>query len=86
MARGDGKPKVVSHIYLGSIGRILGMATGGQPGLERLQAQEFGALWLGNLIDQEVGLVELIYATVPRARTRPARQSGSTSPPLLSTA
>jgi transposase len=65
-ARVDGKPKVVNQVYLGSVERILGMATGGQTSLEKIQVQEFGALWLANLIEQELGLVEIIDAFVPR--------------------
>ena len=68
MARVDGKPKVVNQVYLGSVERILGMAAGEQVSLERIQVQEFGALWLANLVEQEVGLVELIESVVPKGR------------------
>ena len=52
MARVDGKPKVVNQVYLGSPERILELMGGGGSELSRIQAQEFGALWLANLIDR----------------------------------
>jgi hypothetical protein len=51
MARVNGKPKVINQIYLGSVERILGMATGERGGLGKIQVQEFGALWLANVLD-----------------------------------
>ena len=65
-ARVNGKPKVINQVYLGSIERILTMAAGGQASLARIQVQEFGALWLANIIEQEVGLVEIIDSIVPK--------------------
>jgi transposase len=66
-ARVAGKPKVVSQIYLGSLERLAELAKGERPGgCSKIVAQEFGALWLANLIDQSVGLVALIDAVVPR--------------------
>jgi len=66
MARVDGKPKVVNQVYLGSLERILGMALGRQADVSRIQTQEFGALWLANTIEQEVGLVEIIDSLVQK--------------------
>jgi transposase len=66
MARIDGKPKVINQVYLGSVERILGMAAGGQAKLEKIQVQEFGALWLANEIEQKVGLAEIIISAVPK--------------------
>jgi hypothetical protein len=66
MARVDGKPKVVNQIYLGSVERILGMAAGERGGLNKIQVQEFGALWLANMVENEVGLVEMINSLVPK--------------------
>jgi transposase len=66
MARVDGKPKVINQVYLGSVERILNMASAGNIDLSRIQVQEFGSLWLANLIEQEVGLVEIIDSFIPR--------------------
>ena len=66
MARIDGKPKVVNQVYLGSPERIMQMATGGRGGPIRIAAQEFGALWLANLIEQDIGLVSIINSVLPR--------------------
>lgn len=67
-ARIDGKPKVVNQIYLGTIERILDLVQGKGFECKKLAAQEFGALWLANLIDTEVGLVALIDSVVARGR------------------
>lgn len=67
MARVDGKPKVVNQVYLGSVERILSMSTGEKAKLEKIQVQEFGALWLANKIEQDVGLVEIIDSIVPKS-------------------
>jgi transposase len=67
IARVDGKPKVVSQIYLGSLDRLAELAKAERPsGCSKIIAQEFGALWLANLIDQTVGLVSLIDSVVPK--------------------
>jgi transposase len=66
-ARVGGKPKVVSQIYLGSLERLAELAKGERAGgCSKIVAQEFGVLWLANLIDQSVGLVSMIDAVVPR--------------------
>ena len=65
-ARVDGKPRTVNQIYLGSIERILDMALGQQkPGLNKIQAQEFGSLFLASLIDKHINLVKIIDSVVP---------------------
>jgi hypothetical protein len=69
IARVDGKPKVVNQVYIGGVERILELATGAaQAGVPvRLQAQEFGALWLAQHIESKVGLAGIIDALVPQA-------------------
>jgi transposase len=67
-ARVDGKPKVVNQVYLGSAERIRDLALGKGFECKKLAALEYGALWLGNLIDGEVGLVTLIDSVIPRGR------------------
>jgi transposase len=67
ITRIDGKPKVTSQIYLGSLERLAELAQGEKSsGCTKIIAQEFGALWLANLIDNGVGLVSLIDSVVPR--------------------
>jgi len=66
IARVDGKPKVVNQVYIGTPERILEMAAGGGGVIAKIQAQEFGALWIAHLIEQNVGLVETIDSIVPR--------------------
>jgi len=73
-ARVDGKPKVVNQIYLGTVERIRDLAMGKGFECKKLAVQEFGALWLANLIDDEVGLVNLIDSVIARGR----KESGPT--------
>ena len=66
MARVKGKPKVVNQVYLGSPEKIMAMATGqNTPELQRLQVQEFGALWLANQIEERVGVTNIIDSILP---------------------
>ena len=67
-ARVDGKPRVVNQIYLGTVERIRDLALGKGFECKKLAAQEFGALWLANLIDGQVGLVNLIDSVIARGR------------------
>ena len=66
-ARVDGKPKVVNQVYLGSIERILELATGKEQKIATIQAQEFGALWLANLIDGQIDVAGIIDGIVPKS-------------------
>ncbi|TVQ98335.1 MAG: IS1634 family transposase [Desulfovibrionales bacterium] len=68
MARIDGKPKVTNQVYLGSPERIMALAKGTQSALEKIQVQEFGALWLADLIDQDVGITQIVDEAVPRGK------------------
>lgn len=66
MARVNGKPKVVNQIYLGSIERIMEMAMGQEKtDLSKIQVQEFGSLFLANLIEKQIGVVEIIDSVIP---------------------
>jgi transposase len=70
IARVDGKPKVVSQVYLGSLERMLEMASnsGGDDGIAKIRSEEFGALWLANLIDQDIDLAGLIDSVIPKGK------------------
>lgn len=68
MARVDGKPKVINQVYLGSPERILEMAQGKAGIPSRLQVQEYGALWLANLVEKQIDLAGLVDAVVPQKR------------------
>lgn len=68
IARVDGKPTVVNQVYLGSPKRMLEMATGGGEQIKNIQAQEFGGLWLANLIEQDLGFAALVDSVVPQAK------------------
>lgn len=68
IARVDGKPKVINQVYLGSPEKLLKMAQGSGPDCKKIQVQEFGSLWLANLIEQEIGLAQIIDEVIPRAQ------------------
>lgn len=74
IARVDGKPRVVSQIYLGSPERVAQLATGTEKGAVKIKVEEFGALWLAKQMDQDIGLAAIIDKVVPRA----ARETGPT--------
>lgn len=65
IARVNGKPKVINQVYLGSPERIMEMATKSSGIPEKIQASEFGSLWLANLIEKEIGLADLVDEFVP---------------------
>jgi len=67
IARVKGEPKVINQVYLGSPDRIMEMATSRDDDKpHKIQAKEFGALWLANLVEKEIGIAELIDEVVPR--------------------
>lgn len=67
IARVDGKPKVVSQIYIGSPERVAGLASGIEKGPVKIKVEEFGALWLAQQMDQDIELAAIIDKIVPRA-------------------
>jgi transposase len=67
IARVDGKPKVISQIYIGSPERIAGFVRGTDPDIQELKVEEFGALWLAYQIDQDIDLCSIIDNIIPPA-------------------
>jgi len=74
IARVDGKPKVVSQVYVGSPDRVAAMARGQEPKDLELRVEEYGALWLAQQMDQEIDLVGIIDSVIPAG----AREKGPT--------
>ena len=74
IARVDGKPKVVSQIYLGSPERVAGLASGTQTATIKIKVEEFGALWLAQQMDRDVDLANIIDEIIPSA----SRETGPT--------
>ena len=68
IARVNGKPKVVNQVYLGSPERIMQMAQSMREPEIRLQVQEFGGLWLANMIDQEIDFAGIVDSVVPKGK------------------
>lgn len=68
IARVNGKPTVVSQVYLGSLERMLELAAGKKEEYVKVQSQEFGALWLASMIDREIDLATMIDEVIPRGK------------------
>jgi len=67
IARVDGKPKVVSQVYLGSPERVAGLAKGSESKPLKINVEEFGALWVAKKMDEDIDLSAIIDGVVPRA-------------------
>jgi transposase len=67
IARVDGKPKVISQIYIGSPERIAGLARSPDTDIQQLKVEEFGALWLAYQIDRDIDLCSIIDTIIPPA-------------------
>jgi len=67
IARVDGKPKVISQIYIGSPEKVAGLLGGNEADILDLKVEEFGALWLANQIDRDIDLCGIVDGVVPRA-------------------
>ena len=67
IARVDGKPKVISQIYIGSPQRVASLVKGQGKDAGRLKVEEFGALWLAHQIDKEFDLCAIIDSVIPAA-------------------
>jgi transposase len=57
---------VVNQIYLGSIERLAELAKGTSERCKNIAVQEFGALFIANLIEDHVGVASIIDAVLPR--------------------
>ena len=67
IARVDGKPKVVSQIYIGAPEKVAAMASGQKQAPSKLKVEEFGALWLAKQIDEDIDLCAIIDNIIPKA-------------------
>lgn len=74
IARVDGKPKVISQIYIGSPERVAALASGKAGKSEKLKVEEFGALWVASQMDKDYDLVDIVDTVVPRGN----REKGPT--------
>lgn len=65
IARVNGKPKVISQVYVGSPERVAAMVQGGaEQKAVVLKVQEFGSLWLAQQLDWDVDLASIIDGVV----------------------
>jgi transposase len=68
IARVDGRPKVVSQVYIGSPEKVAALAKGERSGEVKLKVEEFGALFAANLIDEGIDLAGIIDSVIPRGK------------------
>ena len=68
MGRVGGKLKVIEQIYPGSPERIKELATSNKGACKNILVQEFGALWLANLMASGINLAAIIDSVVARRR------------------
>jgi len=66
MGRVGGELKVIEQIYLGSPERIKEMATSDKEACRNILVQEFGALWLADLIAKDIDLAAIVDSVVKR--------------------
>ena len=67
IARVDGKPKVISQIYIGAPERVAELVSGQGDNVSHLKVEEFGALWLAQQIDKDIDIAGIIDDVIPRA-------------------
>jgi transposase len=67
IARVDGKPKVISQIYIGSPEKVAGLLSGKEADVISLKVEEFGSLWLAHQVDRDIDLCSIVDSVVPRA-------------------
>lgn len=65
IARVNGKPTVVSQIYIGSPEKVAELATKRSVGDVQLSVQEFGSLLLANHMDGDVDFASIVNTQVP---------------------
>ena len=68
IGRVKGKTKVLNQVYLGSPEKILQMATEAKTSAmpNKIQSQEFGALWLAHLVESDIDVAGLIDDLIPQ--------------------
>lgn len=67
IARVDGKPKVVSQVYIGAPGKVAALAQGETEQPRKLRVEQFGALWLAAHMDADIDIAGIIDEVVPRS-------------------
>jgi hypothetical protein len=67
IARVDGKPKVISQIYIGSPEKVAGLLGSKETDILNLKVEEFGSLWLAHQIDRDIDLCGIIDSVIPKA-------------------
>jgi transposase len=69
IARVDGRPKVVSQIYVGSPAKVASLARHPLQDDLRLKVEQFGALWLAQRLDQDIDLAGIVDGVIGHGRS-----------------
>ncbi len=76
ITRGNGKPKVISQVYIGSPEKVAAIARGGDINIVKLKVEEFGVLFVAAQIDQDVDLCTIIDKVIAPADRETAPSVG----------
>jgi transposase len=66
IARVNGKPKVISQIYIGTPERTANLVKGKEQSPIELKVEEFGALWLAHQMDKDIDLAAIVDSIIPK--------------------
>lgn len=66
IARVNGKPKVISQIYIGTPERTANLVKGKEQSPIELRVEEFGSLWLAHQMDKDIDLTAIVDSIIPQ--------------------
>ncbi len=66
IARVNGKPKVISQIYIGTPERTANLVKGNEQSPIELRVEEFGSLWLAHQMDKDIDLAAIVDSIIPQ--------------------
>lgn len=66
IARVNGKPKVISQIYIGTPERTAKLVKGKEQSPIELKVEEFGSLWLARQMDKDIDLAAIVDSIIPQ--------------------
>jgi len=68
IARINGKPTVISQIYIGSPKRTAALLNSQKKEPIKFKAEQFGSLWLAQQMDKNINLVEIVDGIIPKKK------------------
>jgi hypothetical protein len=68
IGRINGKPTVISQIYIGSPKRTAALLNSQKKEPIKFNAEQFGSLWLAQQMDKNINLVEIVDGIIPKKK------------------